>query len=83
MSLKGQNTSINKGTHCNRSRCSLEDLLGWIGHLGAEEAQRLETLADGMDVGHTHKHHLTVRVVLYRGEQHIINEGCVLCYCDY
>lgn len=45
--------------------------------MGAEEAQRLETLADGMDVGHTHEHHLTVRVVLYRREQHAINEGGV------
>jgi len=58
-----------KGTHCNRSRCSLEDLLGWIGHLGAEEAQRLETLADGMDVGHTHEYHLTAGIVLYTHTQ--------------
>lgn len=72
----------NNTAHCNRSRCLLEDLLGWIRHLCAEEAQRLETLADGMDVGHTHKHHLTVRVVLYRGEQHVIIEWGILFDCD-
>lgn len=40
-----------------------EDLLGWIRHLSAKESQRLEALADGVDVGHSHKHHLTVGVV--------------------
>lgn len=38
--------------------------LGWIRHLSAEKTQRLETLADGVDVSHAHKHHLTVGVVL-------------------
>ncbi len=41
-------------------------LLGWIWHLSAEETQRLETLADGVDVGHAHKHHLTVGIVLWK-----------------
>lgn len=45
-----------------------ENLLGWIRHLGAKETQRLETLADGVDVGHSHKHHLTVGIVFCRRE---------------
>lgn len=42
-----------------------KNLLGWVRHLSAEETQRLETLADGVDVGHAHKHHLTVGIVLW------------------
>lgn len=45
-----------------------ENLLGWIRHLGAKETQRLEALADGVDVGHSHKHHLTVGIVFCRRE---------------
>lgn len=45
-----------------------ENLLGWIGHLGAKKTQRLEALADGVDVGHSHKHHLTVGIVFCRRE---------------
>lgn len=54
---------------CLLSVLLIADLLGRIRHLGAEKAKRLETLADGMNVGHAHEHHLTVRVVLYRREQ--------------
>lgn len=43
----------------------LAGLLGWVRHLGAEEPQRLETLADGMNVSHAHEDHFTVRVVLW------------------
>lgn len=51
----------------NQSDCwrHKKTLLGWIRHLSAEETQRLETLADGVDVGHAHKHHLTVGIVLW------------------
>lgn len=45
-----------------------ENLLRWIGHLSAKETQRLEALADGVDVGHSHKHHLTVWIVFCRWE---------------
>lgn len=40
-----------------------KDLLGWVGHLSTKESQRLETLANGMDVSHAHEQHFTVRVV--------------------
>lgn len=46
-----------------------ENLLSWIGHLSAKESQRLEALADGVDVGHSHKHHLTVGIVFCRCER--------------
>lgn len=46
-----------------RLETEAEHLLGWIRHLRAQESQRLEALADGVDVGHSHKHHLTVGVV--------------------
>lgn len=45
------------------------NLLGWIRHLSAKESQRLEALADGVDVGHSHKHHLTVGVVFCSSEE--------------
>lgn len=41
-------------------------LLSWIWHLCAEQTQRLEALADGMDVCHPHEHYFTVRVIFCR-----------------
>lgn len=40
------------------------DLLSWIRDLAADGPQGLEAVADGVDVGHAHEHHLTVGVVL-------------------
>lgn len=41
-------------------------LLSWIWHLCAEQTQRLEALADGVDVCHPHEHHFTVGVIFCR-----------------
>lgn len=41
------------------------NLLGRIRHLSAEETQRLEALADGVDVGHAHEHNFTVGIVVW------------------
>lgn len=40
------------------------NLLSWIRDLAADGPQGLEAVADGVDVGHAHEHHLTVGVVL-------------------
>lgn len=40
------------------------DLLSWIRDLTADGPQSLEAVPDGMDVGHSHEHHLAVGVVL-------------------
>lgn len=40
------------------------NLLSWIWDLAADGPQGLEAVADGVDVGHAHEHHLTVGVVL-------------------
>lgn len=40
------------------------DLLSRIWDLTADSPQSLEAVADGMDVGHSHKHYFTVGVVL-------------------
>lgn len=44
-------------------------LLSRIRDLTADGPQGLEAVPDGMDVGHSHKHHLTVWVVLYKQKQ--------------
>lgn len=41
-----------------------EHLLAGIGHLATHSAEVLEAVPDGMDVGHSHEHDLTVGVVL-------------------
>lgn len=55
-------------------------ILDRIRDLSAESSQTLEALADGVNVGHTHKHHLTVGIVLYK--KHTIEEpmkgNCIL-----
>lgn len=40
------------------------DLLSRIRDLTADSPQSLEAVPYGVDVGHSHEHHLTVRVVL-------------------
>lgn len=40
------------------------DLLSRIWDLTADGPESLEAVSDGMDVGHTHEHYLTVGVVL-------------------
>lgn len=40
------------------------NLLSRIRDLAADGPQGLEAVADGVDVGHAHEHHLTVGVVL-------------------
>lgn len=39
-------------------------LLSWIWDLTADCPQSLEAVPDGVDVGHSHKHDLTVGIVL-------------------
>lgn len=46
-----------------------EHLLAGIRHLATHSPKVLEAVPDGMDVGHSHKHDLTVRVVLCRQER--------------
>lgn len=41
------------------------NLLSWIRDLAADGPQGLEAVADGVNVGHAHEHHLTVGVVLW------------------
>ena len=55
------------------------NLLGWIRHLSTEETQRLETLADRVDVGHSHKHHLTVGIVFCNRRKTVIT-GSKNCF---
>lgn len=44
----------------------MEHLLAGIRHLAAHSPEVLEAIPDGMDVGHSHEHNLTVGVVLCR-----------------
>lgn len=46
-----------------------EHLLAGIWHLATHSPEILEAIPDGVDVGHSHKHNLTVRVVLCRQEK--------------
>lgn len=52
---------------CSERNVKQIDLLSWIRDLTADCSQSLEAVADGMDVGHSHKHHLTVGIVFYTG----------------
>lgn len=49
----------------NQSR---EHLLAGVWHLATHSTEVLEAVPDGMDVGHSHEHDLTVGVVLCRRE---------------
>lgn len=60
----GRGRHIWRQSHSERKVKQI-DLLSWIGDLTADGPQSLEAVADGMDVGHSHKHHLAVGVVLY------------------
>lgn len=44
-------------------------LLAGVWHLATHSAEVLEAVPDGMDVGHSHEHDLTVGVVLCRRER--------------
>lgn len=46
-----------------------EHLLAGIWHLATHSPEVLEAIPDGMDVGHSHKHNLTVRIVFCRQER--------------
>lgn len=46
-----------------------EHLLARVWHLATHGAEILEAVPDGMDVGHSHEHDLTVGVVLCRYER--------------
>lgn len=46
-----------------------EHLLAGIWHLATHSPEVLEAVPDGMDVGHSHKHDLTVRIVFCRREE--------------
>lgn len=48
-----------------------EHLLAGIWHLTTHGPEVLEAVPDGMDVGHSHKHDLTVRIVLCRPERKV------------
>lgn len=47
-----------------REKVKQIDSLSWIGDLTADGPQSLEAVPDGVDVCHSHKHHLAVGVVL-------------------
>lgn len=46
-----------------------EHVLAGVWHLATHGTQILEAVPDGMDVGHSHEHNLTVGVVLCRHER--------------
>ena len=62
------------GKKKKKKKKKMKNLLGWIRHLSAEETQGLETLADGVDVGHAHKHHLTVGIVLWSRRKTVVKK---------
>lgn len=68
----GQGGGTNELRAARREKVKRIDLLSWIGNLTADGPQSLEAVADGVDVGHSHKHHLTVGVVLYT-QTHVNN----------
>lgn len=49
--------------------CQGEHLLAGIWHLATHGPEVLEAIPDGMDVGHSHKHDLTVGIVFCRAER--------------
>lgn len=67
---RGQWMETNGGRAEQRARAREREkvrrinLLSWIWDLAADGPQGLEAVADGVDVGHAHEHHLTVGVVL-------------------
>lgn len=54
----------NEGRAAQREKVKRIDLLSWIRDLTADGPQSLEAVPDGVDVGHSHEHHLAVGVVL-------------------
>lgn len=68
----GREGGTNELRAARREKVKRIDLLSWIGDLTADGPQSLEAVADGVDVGHSHKHHLTVGVVLYT-QTHVNN----------
>lgn len=68
----GREGGTNEPRAARREKVKRIDLLSWIGDLTADSPQSLEAVADGVDVGHSHKHHLTVGVVLYT-QTHVNN----------
>lgn len=57
---------MRRGEGWNQSR---EHLLAGVWHLATHSTEVLEAVPDGMDVGHSHEHDLTVGVVLCRHER--------------
>lgn len=53
-----------RGQSCSERKVKQMDLLSWIRDLTADGPQSLEAVPNGVNVGHSHEHHLTVGVVL-------------------
>lgn len=54
-----------------RDEYQRKHLLAGVWHLATHSPEILEAVSDGMDVGHSHKHHFTVRIVLCRQERKV------------